>query len=67
MKENDLTLKKKLRSRHYPAGMSTDIDYTADQELQANTPAKAKPLLSSLEQAARSAGRNVNSDKTKLM
>ena len=66
MKENGFTLEK-TRSRRYPAQTITDVDYTDDIALLANTPAQAKSLLLSLEQAVGGIGLHVNADKTKFM
>ena len=51
MKENGCKLAKE-RSRRYSAQTITDADYANDIPLLANTPAQAKSLLHSLEQAA---------------
>ena len=53
LKENGFTLKK-TRSKLYPVQTITDTDYTDDI---ANTPAQARSLLHSLEQAAVAVGR----------
>ena len=45
----------------------TDADYADDLAPLANTPAQAKSLQHSLEQAAGGIGFNVNSDKTEFM
>ena len=58
--ENGLALKKRARSRRYPAGTITDADYADDITLLANTPAQAESLLDSLEQAAGDIGLHVN-------
>ena len=42
----------------------TDADYTDNLALLANTPLHAKCLLHNLDQAARSIGLNVNTDKS---
>ena len=47
---------KKDEKTWYPAETMTDTDYTDDLVLLANTPAQAKSLLHSLEQAARGIG-----------
>ena len=61
------TKKKKVRTRKYLAECITDIDYTDDLVLLANTLNQAKSLLHSLEQIARGISLNVNSDKRELM
>ena len=66
IKENSLKLAKE-RSRRYPTQSITDMDFTDDIALLANSPAKAKSLLHSLEQAAGSIGLHVNIDKTEYM
>ena len=43
IKENGFTLKK-ARSRQYPAETMTDVDYTDDLALLANTPSQAESL-----------------------
>ena len=48
MKENGSKLAKE-RSRRYLAQMITDVDYTDDRAVLANTSAQAKTLLYSLE------------------
>ena len=45
----------------------TNSDYQDDQAILANTPAQAKSLLCSLEQAAEDLGLYVNADKTEFM
>ena len=50
MKDNGFKLTKE-RTTRYPAHTITDVDYAADIVLLANTPAQAKTLLHSLEQA----------------
>ena len=57
----------KERSRRYPAQTTTDTNYTDDIVLLANTPAQAKTLLHSLEQAAAGLGLHVKADKTEYM
>ena len=67
MKENGFIFKKKkkrTRSRRYLAEIITDLDDTDYLALHANTPAKAKSLPYSQEQAARGFGLYVNSHKT---
>ena len=66
MKDNDLKLAKE-RSRRYSTQTITDIDYTDDIALLANTPAQAKTLLHSLERAAGGIGLHVSADKTEYM
>ena len=51
MKEN-ITLKKKVRNKQYPAETITDTDYANDIVLLANTPTQAESQLHSLEQVA---------------
>ena len=48
MKENSFTLVKE-RSRRYPAQTITDVDYTNNIALLANSPVQAESLLHSLE------------------
>ena len=48
MKENGFKLAKE-RSRIYPTQTFTDVDYTDDIALLANTPAQAESMLHSLE------------------
>ena len=48
MKDNGFKLAKE-RSRRYPAQTITDVDYADNIARLANTPAKAKSLLHSLE------------------
>ena len=66
MKENGFTLEN-ARSSQYPARTIMNTDYTDDIVLLANTPAQAKSLLHSLEQAAGSMELHVNADKTEYM
>ena len=47
-----------------PTQTLTDVDYTDDMALLANTPALAKYLLPSLEWVAGGIGHYVNADKT---
>ena len=63
MKENDLTLKKTI-SRWDLIEHIMDVDYKDDLVLLTNTPAQAKCLPHSLEQAARGIDFAMNSDKT---
>ena len=63
MKENIFMLTKE-KNRRYPTQTITDADYANDIALQANTPAQAKTLLHSLEQAAGGIALHVNADKT---
>ena len=62
MKENGFTLAKE-RSRRYPTQTIKDTDYADDIALLVNTPAQAKSLLHSLEQAAGGIGLHVNAEK----
>ena len=66
MKDNGFKLAME-RKRRYPAQKITDVDYTEDIVLLANTSAQAKTLLHSLEQAAAGIGLHVNADKTEYM
>ena len=66
MKENGFTLKKKARSRKYPAETIKDADYANDIALLANIPSQAKTLLLNLEQATEGIGLHVNADKIKM-
>ena len=66
MKENGFKLTKK-RSRSYPAQTITDVDYTDDITLLANTPAHAETLLHSLERAAAGICLHVDAHKMKYM
>ena len=66
MKDNCFKLAKE-KSRKLPAKTITDTDYADDIVLLANTPAQAKTLLHSLEQAAADKGLLVNTDKTEHM
>ena len=67
MKENSFKLAKE-RSRRYPAQTITDINYTDDIALLANSPAQTKSLLPTLEQAAAAGiSLHVNADKTEYM
>ena len=66
MKDHGFKLAKE-RSRRYPAQTITDVDYTNDKALLANTPAQVKSLLHRLEQAVASIGLDVNADKTEYM
>ena len=59
MKDNDFKLTKE-RNRRYPAQTIMDVDYTDGIALLANTPAQAKSLPHSLEQAAAGIGLHVN-------
>ena len=58
---------KKGKSRHYPAETITDSDYADDIALLANTPAQAKSLLHSLDQATGGNSLHVYADKTEYM
>ena len=62
MKDNSFKLTKE-RNRKY----ITDADYVGDMVLLTNTPAQAKTMLHSLEQAAAGIGLHVNADKTEYM
>ena len=66
MKDNGLKLAKE-RSRRYPAQTITDVDYTDDIALLANTPIQAETLSHGLEWAAAGIGLHVNADKTECM
>ena len=66
IKENGFKLTKE-RSRRYPAQTITDVDYANDIVILANTPAQAKSLLHSLEQAAAGIGFHVKADKTEYI
>ena len=66
MKENSFKLAK-VRSRRYPAQTITDVDYTDDITLLANTPVQVESRLHSLERAAGAIGLHVNADKTEYM
>ena len=59
IKENGFKLTKE-RSRRYPTQTIMDAVYADDIALLANTPAQAKTLLHSLEQAAAGIGLHVN-------
>ena len=66
MKDNGFKLEKE-RSRRYPAQTITDVDYTDDIALQANTPGRAEARLHSLEWATGDIGLHVNANKTEYM
>ena len=66
IKENGFKLTKK-RSRRYPTKTITDVDYTNDIVILANTPNQAKTLLHCLEQAAAGIGLHVKAYKTEYM
>ena len=66
MKENGFMLTK-ARGRRYPAWMITDMDYTDDIALLANTPTQAQSLLHSLEWAVGGIGLHVNIDRAEFM
>ena len=66
MKENSFKLAKE-RSRRYSTQTITDVYYTDDVPLLANTPTIAESLLYSLEQAASRIRLHVNADKTEYM
>ena len=55
---------KKERSRQYPTETITDADYTDDIVLLVNTPAQAKSLMHTFEQAAGGIGLHMNANKT---
>ena len=63
MKDNGFKLTKE-RSRRYPTQTITDVDYTDDIMLLANTPAQAETLLHSLERAGVGISLHVNAHKT---
>ena len=54
---------KKARSRQYQAGIITDVDYTDDLAILANTPAQTESQLHGLEQTTESIGFHVNVNK----
>ena len=66
MKDNSFKLTKE-RHRRYSAQTITDADYTDDIALLANTPAKAKTMLHSLEWEDASIGLHVNTHKMEYM
>ena len=66
MKDNRFMLTKE-ECRRYPAHTITDADYADYIALMANTPAKAKTLLHSLERAAAGIGLHVNAEETEYM
>ena len=66
MKDNGFKLTKE-RSRRYPSQTITDADYANDIALLANTPAQAKTLRYTLEEAAAGIGLHVNTDKMEYM
>ena len=61
-----LKKKKKKKSRRYPAQTITDVDYTDDIALLANTPAQAKSLLHSQKRVADGISLHLNTDKTQI-
>ena len=63
MKDNDFELIKE-RSRRYPAQTIMDADYVHNVAFLANTIAKAKTLLHSLERASAGRGLHVNTHMT---
>ena len=65
IKENDFILKRKSRSRRYPAETKTDAEY--DLAVLANTPAQAKYQLYSQEQAVGDIGLYVNTNEREFM
>ena len=66
IKENSFKLTKE-RSRRYPAKTITDVDYTDDIALLANTSAQAKTLQYSLEWATADIGLHINAHKTEYI
>ena len=66
MKENGFKLAKE-RSRRYPTQTFTDVDFSDDIALLANTPTQAESLQHSLERTACGIGLHVNADKTEYM
>ena len=66
MKGNGFTLAK-ARSKRHPGQTITDMDYTDDIVLLANTSVQAKSLLHSLEQATGGVGLHIDTDKIELM
>ena len=62
MKENGFTLTN-VSSRRYSAQTITDVDYSDDIALLANTPAQAESLLHSLEREAGGLALCENADK----
>ena len=63
LKKENVFVLKMARSRRYPAEITTEVNYADDLVLFANTPAHAKSLLHSLEQAAGGIGLYVNANK----
>ena len=57
----------KARSKRYPVQTITDVDYTDNMALLANTPSPGESLPHSLERAAGSIGLLMNADKAELM
>ena len=66
-KPNQAKLKKYARNREYPTETIMGVDYADDIALLANTPAQAKSLLPSLEQATGDIGLYMNANKTEYM
>ena len=66
MKDNGFKLTKE-RSRRHPTQTITDVDYTDDVALLANTPTQAETQLHGLERAAAGIGIHANADKTEYM
>ena len=66
LKENTFILKK-ARSRGYPAQTITDVDYTYDNALLANTPTQAESLMHSLKKTVGGIGSHDNANKTDYM
>ena len=60
-------LKKKARSRRYPAETIMDTDYADNLALLVNTPTQAKSLLHRQELAARGIGFHVNANETEYL
>ena len=58
---------KQTKSRRYPAKTITDLDYTDDLALLANTPTLAEFLLPCPQQAAVGIGLHVTSNKLEYM
>ena len=66
MKENNFKLTKE-RNRRYPAKTITDVDFSDDITLLANSSAQAESMLYSLERVAGGIGLFVNVVKTEYM
>ena len=67
IKENGVRLKKKARSRRYPAETIMDADYADNIALLANTLTKAESLLHNWEQAVGGISFHVNANKTEYV